>query len=144
MSAPLPPDCPAPAPCERSGAGLVQRWSELAVDHPLERISRRRVIGEQMMISQVELEAGFDLPSHQHENEQFVVVLRGRCLFGLGAQGSDTYREVEVCGGEVLHLPSNLPHSCRALEATLILDLFSPPSATTGVDRPAADAHGPA
>jgi len=114
---------------------LVHRWSELPVDEPMERIRRRRVIGAQMMISEVHLEAGFFLESHHHENEQFVVMLSGRCLFGLGTEGGADFREVEVAGGEVLHLPSNLPHSCRALEDTRILDLFSPPSATTGVDR---------
>ena len=62
------------------------------------------------------------------------------CAFGLGTEGKADYREVVVAGGEVLHLPSELPHSCRALEDTLILDLFSPPSATTGVDRMPAGA----
>lgn len=121
---------------------LVHRWSELPIDHPMERILRRRVIGAQMMISEVRLEAGFFLASHHHENEQFVVMLSGRCVFGLGTEGAD-HREVEVAGGEVLQLPSNLPHSCRALEDTLILDLFSPPSATTGVDRAPAGERAP-
>jgi len=119
---------------------LLRRWSDLPVDHPMAHIARRRIIGAQLMISQVHLERGFNLASHQHENEQFVVMLAGRCVFGLGAVGSDAYREVEVTGGEVLHLPSGLPHSCSALEATDILDLFSPPSPTTGVDA-RAPAH---
>jgi quercetin dioxygenase-like cupin family protein len=38
-------------------------------------------------------------------------------------------------GGEVLVLPGNVAHSCTALEDSHILDLFSPVSATTGVDR---------
>jgi quercetin dioxygenase-like cupin family protein len=118
---------------------LLQRWSDLPVDHPMAHIARRRIVGAQLMISQVHLERGFDLASHHHENEQFVVMLSGRCVFGLGAVGTDAYREVDVSGGEVLHLPANLPHSCRAIDDTEILDLFSPPSATTGVDVHAAD-----
>lgn len=98
-------------------------------------ISRRRVIGERMMVSRVVLSQGFVLQSHQHANEQFVVMLSGRCVFGVGVEGSPEYREVEVRGGEVLVLPSMLPHSCRAIEESVILDLFSPPSETTGVDR---------
>jgi unsaturated pyranuronate lyase len=138
METPLPTASLRRASSNPPSDPLVHRWTELAVDHPMERIARRRVFGAQMMISEVRLEAGFDLPSHHHENEQFVVVLSGRCLFGLGLEGTAAHRLVEVVGGEVLHLPSDLPHSCRALEDTLILDLFSPPSATTGVDRPAA------
>lgn len=98
-------------------------------------IDRRRIIGEQMMISEVHLSKGFTVPTHQHVNEQFVVLLQGRCRFGIGAEGEPQRREIEVSMGQVLHLPSNVPHSCVALEDTRILDLFSPPSEKTGVDR---------
>jgi quercetin dioxygenase-like cupin family protein len=113
----------------------VHTLKDLPADRPMPRITRRRIIGDRMMVSDVLLEAGFDLPAHHHANEQFVVVLSGRCLFGLGAPGTREYREVEVAAGQVLVLPGGVPHSCRALEETRILDLFSPPSVTTGVDR---------
>ncbi len=115
------------------------RWSELPSDRPMPRIERKRIIAEQMMISRVELAEGFALATHAHENEQIVVVLSGRCRFGLGAEGSRERKEIEVKWGEVLVLPANVPLSCGALEETVILDLFSPPSATTGVD---GGAHG--
>lgn len=114
---------------------FLHTLSELPVDRPMPMIERRRIIGEQMMISAVVLERGFVLESHKHFNEQFVVVQRGRCVFGLGDPVSSEYREVEVAAGQVLALPPNMPHSCRALEQTHILDLFSPPSVATGVDR---------
>jgi quercetin dioxygenase-like cupin family protein len=44
-------------------------------------------------------------------------------------------RELVVGPGEVLHLPSGAPHSAYAEEETLVLDLFSPPSEKTGIDR---------
>ena len=114
--------------------------AELPVDRPMPLIERRRIIGEKMMISEVHLTKGFFVPSHRHENEQMVVVLSGRCLFAVGSPNGPDHRELEVGAGEVLELPGNVPHSCLALEDTRILDLFSPISATTGVDRP-ADAH---
>ena len=97
-------------------------------------IDRRRIIGEKMMISEVHLHRGFKVPTHQHENEQFAVVLSGRIRFAIGAEGSADRYEVTLGGGEVIHLPSNLPHAAEALEDTHILDFFSPPSAGTGVD----------
>ncbi|XVJ58798.1 MAG: cupin domain-containing protein [Tepidisphaera sp.] len=109
--------------------------ADLPIDRPMPKISRQRVIGEHMMVSAVVLEEGFALESHHHANEQFVIVQRGRCIFGVGTPGTPEHREVEVSTGQVLVLPPNLPHSCRALEQTHILDLFSPPSATTGVDK---------
>lgn len=36
--------------------------------------------------------------------------------------------------GQGLQLPSSLPHSCEVLERTEVLDIFSPPSETTGLD----------
>lgn len=104
----------------------------------MELLSRQRIVGEKAMISRVTLEKGCFVPSHAHENEQFACVLSGRLRFGLGAPDTAGHREVEVGAGEVIHLPSHLPHSARALEATVVLDVFSPPSATTGIDRSVA------
>lgn len=110
----------------------VHRLADLPVDHPMPLIDRRRIIGEQMMISAVTLHAGFSMPAHQHFNEQFVVLLKGTARFTVG----EDRREILLRGGEVLHLPANVPHACVAVTECTILDLFSPPSATTGVDRP--------
>jgi quercetin dioxygenase-like cupin family protein len=66
---------------------------------------------------------------------RWLVLLRGWCLFGLGEPGTPKHPEMKLRTGEVLVLPPGLPHSCRALEETHILDLFSPVSERTGVDR---------
>lgn len=113
----------------------VHRWDDLASDRPMALLERRRIIGERMMISRVLLRKGCDVPTHSHENEQFACILSGRLRFGLGEPGTAEHREVMVGAGEVLHLPSNVPHSAFAEEETLVLDLFSPPSAMTGIDR---------
>ncbi len=119
-----------------SSGAVVHRWDELAEDTPMPKLARRRVIGKQAMISRVLLRAGCDIPTHAHENEQMACVISGKARFGLGAEGSPQRQELVVSAGEVLELPSNCPHSCFAMEDTLILDIFSPPSQTTGIDRP--------
>ncbi len=111
----------------------VYSWATLPVDHPMEMLARRRVIGQQAMISHVTLEKGCFVPSHSHENEQFVCLLEGKMLFRLGS----SRRELILSPGEVLHLPSNLAHEADVLERSIVLDVFSPPSATTGIDRKA-------
>ena len=113
----------------------VHRWDDLPRDRPMNRLERRRIIGSHMMISEVFLQRGCDVPSHQHANEQFAVVLSGMLRFGIGESCSPGHRTVDVRAGEVIHLPPNVPHSALALEDTRVLDLFSPPSATTGIDR---------
>ena len=41
--------------------------------------------------------------------------------------GEDEKEEVVVKAGEVLRIPSNVPHKAEALEDTLDVDVFSPP-----------------
>ena len=124
-----------PAPTSAPAAAKVSRWSDLQVDRPMELLERRRVIGDKAMISHITLRRGFKVATHAHENEQFSVVLSGKLKFGLGAEGGSDRREAIVGAGEVIHLPGNLPHSAEAIEDTVVLDIFSPPSATTGIDR---------
>lgn len=117
----------------------VHTWSDLETDHPMDLIDRQRIVGERMMISRVTLHPGFHVPQHHHENEQMVVMLSGRARFRVGPVGGDATEEVMLEGGQVLELPSNVPHSCDAIERCEILDLFSPVSEGTGVDAHAVD-----
>lgn len=111
-------------------------WEHLEEDRPMALLARRRVIGRQAMISRVTLEKGCYVPTHAHANEQITCVIEGRLRMRIGAEGDADRREVLVGPGEVLLLPGDVPHDAEALERTLVLDVFSPPSATTGIDRP--------
>ena len=111
------------------------RWTDLPQDQPLDLLERRRIIGEKMMLSEVWLHKGCRVPTHAHENEQFACVMSGQVRFGIGAEGAAERYETILTAGEVMHLPSFVPHSAEALEESLVLDIFAPPSETTGVDR---------
>lgn len=113
------------------------RWDALPADAPMPLLQRRRLIGANAMISHVHLEKGCYVPTHRHENEQFAVILHGRVRFGIGesdAPGASSDSLI-LGAGDVLEIPSNAPHSAEALEDTIILDIFSPPSEKTGIDR---------
>jgi quercetin dioxygenase-like cupin family protein len=109
------------------------RWNELPQDRPMELVARRRIFGKRVLLAEVSLRKGCRVPRHRHENEQFVCVLSGGIRFEVGEESEA--RDLVVRGGEVLHLPSNVPHSAEALEDSQVLDVFSPPSETTGIDR---------
>ena len=47
---------------------VCYRWADLPTDRPMDRLQRRRIIGEQAMISEVLLEEGCFVPTHAHEN----------------------------------------------------------------------------
>lgn len=118
-----------------NGEAKALRWMELDKDTPMALLERRRVIGTQAMISHVTLKKGCYVPTHAHANEQFCCILSGRLRFGLGQEDSPGRRELVVGPGEIMHLPSQVPHSAEAIEETVVLDIFAPPSATTGIDR---------
>jgi quercetin dioxygenase-like cupin family protein len=99
------------------------RWTDLPKESVTEQLSRRLVTGERVMLAQVYLDKGCIVPKHSHENEQITWIVEGALHFRLGENGEE---EVTVRAGEVLHIPSNLPHQAEALEDTLDVDIFSP------------------
>lgn len=113
----------------------VKSWMELPIDVPMALIERRRVIGQQAMISHVTLRRGCFVASHSHENEQFSCIVSGKLKFGFGTLGAADFHEVIAGPGDIVVMPSFAPHSAEAIEDTVVLDIFSPPSATTGIDR---------
>jgi len=100
------------------------RWDELPREVLHERLARRLITGDRVMLAHVYLKKGCVVPRHAHENEQFTYILEGALEFLVGEDGA---REIVVRAGEVLHLPGNVPHEARALEDTLDVDVFSPP-----------------
>jgi quercetin dioxygenase-like cupin family protein len=87
-------------------------------------IERRMVSGERAMVAHVYLKKGAIVPTHSHDNEQLTYVFDGALRLWLG---EDEEQIVDVRSGEILHIPSNLPHRAEALEETLDVDIFSPP-----------------
>lgn len=102
------------------------RWEEMPKERVNDMLDRRLITGDRMMLAHVYLKKGCIVPKHAHENEQLTYILEGALKFKLG---EDQIEELVVSAGEVLYLPSNLPHSAEALEDTLDVDVFSPPRA---------------
>lgn len=100
------------------------RWDDLPLERVTEQLTRKLVTGDRMMLAQVFLDKGCIVPKHSHENEQITWIVKGALRFWIGEDGA---REVVVREGEVLHIPSNVPHRAEALEDTLDVDIFSPP-----------------
>jgi quercetin dioxygenase-like cupin family protein len=109
---------------EESSMGTFahHRWDDMAKEDLGAGLARRIVTGERMMMAQVFFEQGRVVQRHAHENEQLTYILEGALEFTLG--DGDV---VVVAAGEVLHIPSWVPHEARALADTLDLDVFCPP-----------------
>lgn len=103
---------------------ILHRWEEIPKEQLSDALSRRLITGDRMMLAHVYMNKGCIVPRHSHENEQITYILEGALRFWLGANGEE---EIVVRAGEVLYIPSNLPHKAEALEDTLDVDIFSPP-----------------
>lgn len=100
------------------------RWADMAREPVTEMIDRRVIAGQRIMLAHVYLQKGCVVPRHAHENEQLTYILEGALRFWIGEDESE---EIVVRAGEVLCIPSNVPHKAEALEDTLDVDVFSPP-----------------
>ena len=98
----------------------LHRWDEIALEKITEMISQKIVAGEREMLAQIYLKRGALVPMHSHESEQMTYILQGALKVLVGGE------EVTVREGEVLHIPSWIPHQAEALEDTFELDVFSP------------------
>ena len=105
-------------------AATHYRWDDMPKETLKPLLQRRLISTDRMMLAHVYLEKGCIVPKHAHENEQLTYILEGTLRFRLGEDGSDV---VDVSAGEVLHIPSNLPHEAEAIETTLDVDIFCPP-----------------
>ena len=100
------------------------RWTDLPAEPLKGTLTRKLITGERMMIAHVYFKKGDDVPQHSHENEQLTYILEGALKFWFGA---DESQEIIVRAGEVIVIPSHLPHRALALEDTLDVDVFCPP-----------------
>jgi quercetin dioxygenase-like cupin family protein len=99
-------------------------WDRMPKERMTAQIDRRFVHGERAMVAQVFLKKGAVVQTHRHESEQITYILEGALRLWVGANGE---QDVTVRAGEILTIPSNVPHRAEALEDTLDVDVFSPP-----------------
>lgn len=97
------------------------KWADVAPEQLSSQVTRQYLTGTNMMLARVVLKKGTHVPEHKHHHEQIAYILEGAMKFVMGDS------EVVVRAGEVLCIPSNVPHAAFALEDTIDLDVFNPP-----------------
>ena len=98
----------------------VWAWENVKKEVLNDKLCRRIISGERVMVAQLSLSQGCFVPLHEHESEQVSCITQGALKFELQGQ------EIIVRAGEVLVIPSHVPHSALALEDSIAFDLFSP------------------
>ncbi len=95
-------------------------WEKMETEKLSDTITRQMLSGEYTTVARIFLARGAYVPRHAHVSEQFSLILSGglRFIFDDG--------EVVVRAGEIIYIPSHVPHAAEALEDTVDLDVFSP------------------
>jgi len=98
-------------------------WNSVELENLNPLLQRQFVVGQSVMLARVLLKRGCIVPEHSHPNEQVTFIAEGALKFWIDG------REIVVGAGEVLLIPSNMPHKAEALEDTVDFDVFNPPRA---------------
>lgn len=85
-------------------------------------IERKFISGKNSMLAFFTINKDGVIPWHNHEAEQITHVLKGSMIFTVGADR----KEFHLKEGDILVIPSNIPHKAVALEDTFEVDVFSP------------------
>jgi quercetin dioxygenase-like cupin family protein len=114
------------AAAQKRSASAVShyRWDDIKAEKLKGNLTRKLITSERMMIAHVYLKKDDTVPQHSHENEQLTYILEGALHFWFGAEGE---HEITVRAGELVVIPSCMPHRAVALEGTLDVDVFCPP-----------------
>jgi quercetin dioxygenase-like cupin family protein len=78
------------------------------------------VHGEKTLLSEFRLKEGAEIPPHQHPHEQTGYLVRGRLSFVIGEE------RAIVEAGDSWCIPGGVEHGARALEDTVVVEVFSP------------------
>jgi quercetin dioxygenase-like cupin family protein len=83
---------------------------------------RRRILAhnDSLMLVEHHMDEAWVGARHAHPHDQLVYVVSGRLTFSCGSE------EFELCAGDSCIVRGGLEHAARALEASIVLDVFSP------------------
>ncbi len=95
-------------------------FEKLHFEKLTDKTSRRYVSGEKATLANFQLKKGAIVPEHHHPNEQISYVLNG-CI-----KVTVPDKDFLVHSGEVIIIPSNIPHQFEAVDDSLVLDVFCP------------------
>lgn len=80
----------------------------------------RMVHSDKLTLAYWTIEQGASLPEHAHPHEQAINMMAGQLQMMIGGE------KYHFGPGDIFIIPSNVPHSGKAITACKILDVFTP------------------
>lgn len=99
-------------------------WVNVPSEEVNPSMKRKIVSGEKLMIARMNFKDGFLVPLHNHVHEQVTQVVSGKMRFWFGANKEQT---MDLHPGDVIVIPSNLPHEALMIGDVEEIDTWAPP-----------------
>lgn len=99
-------------------------WENVATEEVTPSMQRKIVTGEKLMIAKMKFKDGFLVPLHEHIHEQITQVISGQIRFWFGKNKDQV---MDLFAGDVVVIPSNLPHEALMIGDVEEIDTWSPP-----------------
>ena len=98
-------------------------WDEVELESVNPQMTRRIVTGERLTVARIYFKDGFLVPLHSHVQEQVTQVISGVLRFWIGANREKT---MDLGPGDVIVIPSNMPHEALCIGDVEETDTWSP------------------
>jgi len=99
-------------------------WHSVPVETVNPSMTRQIISGDKLMIARIKFKDGFTVPLHSHIHEQITQVVSGKMRFWFGEAKDQT---MDLVPGDVVVIPSNLPHEALIIGDVEEIDTWAPP-----------------
>ena len=98
-------------------------WNDVPTEQVTPKMERKLVYGDKVMVAKMKFKDGFLVPLHSHVNEQVTQVISGTIRFWFGANKEQV---LDLTAGEVVVIPSNVPHEALMIGDVEEVDTWAP------------------
>jgi len=99
-------------------------WENVPEEQVNPSMIRKMIWGEKIMVARMKFKDGFIVPLHHHVHEQVTQVISGQMRFWFGENKEQV---MDLYAGDVVVIPSNLPHEALMIGEVEEIDTWSPP-----------------
>jgi quercetin dioxygenase-like cupin family protein len=98
-------------------------WDDVPVEQVTDKMQRKMIYGEKVMVARMKFKDGFLVPLHNHVNEQVTQVISGTMRFWFGANKEQT---MDLGPGDSVVIPAHVPHEALMIGDVEEVDTWSP------------------
>jgi quercetin dioxygenase-like cupin family protein len=105
---------------------MVQKlnWAQVVTEEVTPMMHRKIVTGKKVMIAKMTFKDGFLVPLHKHMHEQVTQLVSGKMRFWFGENKEQV---MDLFPGDVVVIPSNVPHEALKIGDVEEVDTWAPP-----------------